>query len=322
MQKTFLACFAALLTTAALGQTDTSYRFLDGNLNPTGRDGASYTAITLTTKMDDGNYQVQDFFYRTGKKLRTFYLLGTDSTKRVGPYRVYHENGEIRQRGTYKNGQKIGAWVSLSDKRTLTDSCFFNDAGNIQGFARSWFPEGQLMDSAYFHPDSAGRAKYLAFYQDGKIRGEGQLHNEDKEGRWVFYYPSGKVSSEEYYEHNEIRRMTCLEEDGTPSKGDCKPEIDAYFAAGLDRWQQYIVNAIQKRGRMMIDEEASGTAVVQFIIDTDGKIKEAKIQESSGTKLDGYALDIIQKAPSWVPARQHNRLVKAYRRQPITFRIQ
>ncbi|MDC0987352.1 hypothetical protein OAS67_08825 [Alphaproteobacteria bacterium] len=41
--------------------------------------------------------------------------------KKDGPWVEYHDNGRLLQKGTYKNGKKIGApWVE------------YNDAGNIE----------------------------------------------------------------------------------------------------------------------------------------------------------------------------------------------
>jgi hypothetical protein len=39
-----------------------------------------------------------------------------------GPYELYHENGEIREKGTYKDDEKCGEW--LEEGETVTyDPC-------------------------------------------------------------------------------------------------------------------------------------------------------------------------------------------------------
>jgi protein TonB len=64
---------------------------------------------------------------------------------------------------------------------------------------------------------------------------------------------------------------------------------------------------------------ASGVCVVRFVIDTEGKVTNVTLQKSSGTELDKEVLQIFQSSPVWIPAIQHNRRVKAYRRQPVKF---
>ena len=39
-----------------------------------------------------------------------------------GPYELYHENGEVREKGTYKDDEKCGEW--LEEGETVTyDPC-------------------------------------------------------------------------------------------------------------------------------------------------------------------------------------------------------
>jgi protein TonB len=62
--------------------------------------------------------------------------------------------------------------------------------------------------------------------------------------------------------------------------------------------------------------------VVQFVVDLDGNVSEAKA--ISGPETGGLreeAERVIRKSGKWVPAVQNGRRVKSYRRQPVIFSI-
>ncbi|MCK5208244.1 MAG: hypothetical protein KAQ79_09495, partial [Cyclobacteriaceae bacterium] len=42
------------------------------------------------------------------------------------------------------------------------------------------------------------------YYEDGSIKAEGVLENGIKSGPWYYFYPSGKISSEENYKEDQL----------------------------------------------------------------------------------------------------------------------
>ena len=63
--------------------------------------------------------------------------------------------------------------------------------------------------------------------------------------------------------------------------------------------------------------------MVQFVVDVDGTVSDVKA--ISGPETGGLreeAVRVIKKSGKWVPALQNGRSVKAYRRQPVTFRTE
>jgi protein TonB len=63
------------------------------------------------------------------------------------------------------------------------------------------------------------------------------------------------------------------------------------------------------------------TVLVQFVVDIDGTISDIKTLNNPGYGLEQEAIRVIKKSKKWEPAIQNGRTVKAYRKQPITFRI-
>ncbi|MFZ9661252.1 MAG: energy transducer TonB [Chitinophagaceae bacterium] len=111
-----------------------------------------------------------------------------------------------------------------------------------------------------------------------------------------------------------------------------KVEIDAEFPGGNNAWFRYVQREIERNIDELQDDGKSGTAVVLFIVDKEGNVSEVRALSCSeagvasclgpGTKLAEVAVNAIKKGPKWKPAVQNGRQVKAYRRQPITFRLE
>jgi len=65
----------------------------------------------------------------------------------------------------------------------------------------------------------------------------------------------------------------------------------------------------------------SYTVVLQFVVDEDGAVSDIKALTNHGYGLEQEAVRVLKKAKNWEPAIQNGRKVKAYRKQPITFRV-
>jgi len=111
-----------------------------------------------------------------------------------------------------------------------------------------------------------------------------------------------------------------------------KVEIDAEFPGGNASWTKYVTREIERNMDELQEDGKSGTVVVLFIVDKEGAVSEVRELPCSeagvasclgpGTKLAEVAVSAIKKGPKWKPAVQNGRNVKAYRRQPVTFRLE
>ncbi|HZI53905.1 MAG TPA: energy transducer TonB [Chitinophagaceae bacterium] len=97
-------------------------------------------------------------------------------------------------------------------------------------------------------------------------------------------------------------------------------EIDARFDGNWLRFLERNLN-----GEVPINNDApagSYTVIIQFVVDTDGSISDITALTNHGYGLEQEAIRVIKKATKWEPAFQNGRHVKAYRKQPITFRVE
>ena len=65
---------------------------------------------------------------------------------------------------------------------------------------------------------------------------------------------------------------------------------------------------------------AEGRILVQFIIDTDGSVTEAKVVKPVNLHLDAEALRVINAMPKWKPGTQKGKAVRVKYTIPINFR--
>jgi periplasmic protein TonB len=99
-----------------------------------------------------------------------------------------------------------------------------------------------------------------------------------------------------------------------------KVEIEAEYPGGLGAWRKYLERNLS--GDVATSNGApAGTyqVIVRFVVAKDGSISDVVAETNHGYGMEGEALKAIKKGPKWTPAQQNGNVVKAYRRQPITF---
>lgn len=190
--------------------------------------------------------------------------------------------------------------------------------------------DGPLMSiETYKDKDSEILHGSLVFFgPDGKVDSSGNTYEGKKNGWWYYMTDSSTLLYREKYEMGKlIMRMDTtairLENEENKRKWDArlvKDEVEASFDGGDKAWGKFLQKNIvfPDRARNL---NKNGTVVVQFIVDTKGNVVNAEIVQSVEYSLDEEALKIIRKSPKWNPAYLDGKNVKAYRKQPLTFRL-
>ena len=72
-------------------------------------------------------------------------------------------------------------------------------------------------------------------------------------------------------------------------------------------------------------QEAEGTVFVDFIVATDGSIRNVVATDAAGEDVDqtlrDEAIRVVSSMPKWTPGRQHGKPVHVSYSLPITFQI-
>lgn len=101
-----------------------------------------------------------------------------------------------------------------------------------------------------------------------------------------------------------------------------KVDVEASFPGGAKEWEKFVNrnidnNTLSKNGC----KPGIYTVVVQFIVAKDGRISDVKALTKHGYGMEEQSIRLIQEGPYWIPAIQNGHNVKAYRQQPINFKV-
>ncbi|MEN2281568.1 TonB family protein [Algoriphagus sp. SE2] len=97
-------------------------------------------------------------------------------------------------------------------------------------------------------------------------------------------------------------------------------EVQASFVGGMEKWYLYLKENLiyPTQARRMGTE---GTAIVRFVVNTDGSIQDVEIVRTIGGGCDEVALDVIKNSPNWNPGRVNGKAVRSRMTIPIKFRL-
>lgn len=165
-------------------------------------------------------------------------------------------------------------------------------------------------------------------------RSEGNYLNDEKDGIWKYYYPSGELLYSEtyikgkqtgllqgYYKTGEIRRRETYK-DGKFITGNCYTrsgkdtvyyEMIARptFPGGDQAMVKYIQNSVMFPKQARIDH-IQGVVFVRFYINADGNVVDVEVVKGKGVHplLDEEAVRCVKSMPKWTPGMVEGEAVK------------
>lgn len=92
------------------------------------------------------------------------------------------------------------------------------------------------------------------------------------------------------------------------------------FPGGEEKMLEYIARNI-KYPPVARENNITGRVYVSFVVDKDGKIKEAKILRGIGGGCDEEALRVVKSMPDWKAGRQNGRSVQVQFNLPVNFTL-
>lgn len=92
------------------------------------------------------------------------------------------------------------------------------------------------------------------------------------------------------------------------------------FRGGNDALANYLANNIKYPEKAKKDK-VSGKVIVSFIIDKNGKVKNANVKEGVSTELDKEALRVINSMPTWKGGSVNGKPIESELCIPINFKL-
>lgn len=270
---------------------------------------------TLLTHTDSGWYR-EDYFIATSRlQMKGFYKDSACNIKN-GSFAYYHPNGYPQKNGRYINNKEDGLWLSFHYNGMMSDSTVYI-LGQLTGTALGWHENGNQSYSSVYEED--GSAVSITWFDNGQPMQAGKLQNNKKQGRWQYFQKNGTIAAKEDYEQDRLVNRIYYDEAGKPITDTTSKDREAVFNGGPEKWKKFLLKNIEFPYNYKLVNTNLVTVQIAALIDEEGNVKDAYVQVPFDPVFDKEALRVFKKCPPWIPAISHNRKVKMYIRQPISF---
>lgn len=272
--------------------------------------------FSTVTKTDSG-YNRSDYFIR-GKTLQmTGKYSDADCNIPNGYFRSFYFNGIEEAEGAYLEGEKEGLWMHYHPNQMMKDSGFYR-GGQQLGTSLSWHRNGFISDSTTLKDNGSG--VQVRWFDNGGISSAGQYSAGRKQhGKWNYFHNTGVVSAIESFQHGRSIDRTYFDEDGRSVADTTSKDREATFPGGVSAWLKYLSKktSFPLQYKYIYDDKA--IVIVSFAVSEDGSVVEAYVSTPLLPEFDKIAEDAVMQSPKWIPAISHNRKIKSWFRQPVTF---
>jgi len=280
---------------------------------PCSTENARYYSIV--EKTDSGWFR-KDYFL-SSRTLQMQGLYEDEACKiRNGFFKFYYANGVPSSIRRFIHGKWEGVCISYYSNGMMLDSALFHE-GRVVDKRLRWHRDGYMSDSITRIDDSTEVA--IGWFDDGSLDYAGYLANEKQNGKWKYYHHNGQLSSLETYANGKLIMAKYFDETGKPQTDTSAANREAAFKGGEEGWKSYLSRHLHWPSDLEFTKAAAPTVGIDFTVDENGKVVDAEVTLPLHPDFDAIALSIVKNCPAWTPATAHNRKVKAYRRQPITF---
>ncbi|WP_338769151.1 energy transducer TonB [Bernardetia sp. ABR2-2B] len=92
------------------------------------------------------------------------------------------------------------------------------------------------------------------------------------------------------------------------------------YEGGMNEFYKYISENLTYPPNAK-EKNITGKVFIQFVVDKDGSIVDAKVVKSVDKELDAEALRVIQNSPKWIAGKQRGKNVKVRMNIPIVFTL-
>ena len=259
----------------------------------------SKSTITGKAYSEDRLLRLDCVANKTGFKVLTAHFTDSSLNTLQGLFQSYYPAGKIESEGDYVKNAKQGAWQYWDKKGLKTDSVIFEN-------------DTRILYAKFYYYDTINVLSYLQITDS--------LQNKFYEKH---FSNTGKIESEvKFLGQNGILKTY----DSAGIKTDTvytKVEEEAQFPGGNLEWTRYLQKALD-----VFNPAENGApdgkyqVIVRFIVSADGSISNVMAEKKFGYGMEKKVVEIIEKGPRWIPAKQYGKYVNAYRRQPVTFVVE
>lgn len=280
-------------------------------------DASKAAYYTLLEKKDTG-WSRTDFFLRERRQQMTGFYKDEACKIPHGEFHYFFRNGKLQSTGRYSNGKRFGTWLSFHENGMISDSATYTIEGWVMGTRMGWHANGYLADSTVIYPNGSGIS--IRWWDNGNPSMAGRYApGFKKQGKWQYFHSNGRLASLETYDNDQLTNKEYYDENGDRQADTTTRDAEASFPGGIKAWTKYLSDKLYFPSQYKFTDDGQATVLVRFAINEDGSVSEVEVISSFHKDFDKIAVDIIKRSPKWQPASSHNRKLKEYHVQPVTF---
>ena len=97
-------------------------------------------------------------------------------------------------------------------------------------------------------------------------------------------------------------------------------EMPTFQGGDLSEFCNWVYSNI-KYPQEALEKGIQGYVVVKFVVEKDGTISNFQVLQSPDKTLSDAVVEVLQKSPTWNPAKQNNKLVRVTYTLPVLFKF-
>lgn len=169
-----------------------------------------------------------------------------------------------------------------------------------------------------FYLDTMKVLTWKTYFETGRLKEE-FVWDKNELLQLKTYWPKGALKRDERYVHGKMIEGKCFTASGkemTFYPYEVMPE----FPGGDSMMHHYIATHI-KVPRAFLEHGKSGKVLLSFVVDSSGKIMDARVVQQHMPETDAEALRMLNSMPLWKPGKQDGLAVRVRYTLPIQFEI-
>lgn len=262
----------------------------------------------VKTRTNEGYYVVRTFIPESKQITSEIRYRDEHARSASGRAKYWHENGNLKSEGNYKNSFADGIWTFYHRESGKVSSKGGFQMGKKNGAWEVWDKQERLKESLNYK-------------------------NDLKEGEFIEYDSVGAIINEGIYRADTVYQQTLVDttdhtlntgtEEQMPHLSRCKSLEDKQARATCS--DKALLNYIYKSLKYPVNARKygiEGTTVTEFTIDRDGSIKDIDIVIGLCEEFKDMNMEILSNMPKWEPGIQRGEKVKVRFTLPIKYRLE
>ena len=220
---------------------------------------------------------------------------------------------------TYDMGSAVE--YKITEKSVVgADSLFIKTAYFMSGQKKSEnsflkvYKKGKFIEQKFIGENwewfENGGIKLSSFYKNGQLQ-----------GAFSTYWQNGIQRRKDLFDNGKLIEGNCYDSIGNKITEYFPYQTIPEFPGGEQKLFSYLISEV-KYPIQAQEKNIQGRVLVQFYVETDGKISNIKILNNNNYYLEMESLRVIKAMPDWTPGTIEGQKVKVKFTLPVSFRMQ